>query len=350
MKLKMSLRHILSKYKWVAVALLVLMFLAFTIAILQYNKSQNKKEYSELISEYNELVHDYNAKVDMLNTFLDKTSSYDLLEYSEDFVHKDELDESEMKVSNDDLSTLKERIENIKTDNSTIKQQYQEACQVSYDSIVDEYNNVVKRYNDFVKTTSVDLIQDMPKKLNTIDTHSINVENDFTEEDFIKELDEIQNKLNETVEYYRIVDQITSPTEEWTIERLSQIKNVAETKAVTSNNDPNGLLNKDGGYSSCIYFNVNSDNIKKVTGDDIINEGVDCGGAVEIYPTLQSALNRCDYLSQFDGTLLYSGSYAIIGTCVIRTSYKLNDQEQVDLTNDIVKALTAIKTDKEANS
>ena len=258
----MSLRHIFSKYKWVAVALLVLMFLAFTIAILQYNKSQNKKEYSELISEYNELVHDYNAKVDMLNTFLDKTSSYDLLEYSEDFVHKDELDESEMKVSNDDLSTLKERIENIKTDNSTIKQQYQEACQISYDSIVDEYNNVVKRYNDFVKTTSVDLIQDMPKKLNTIDTHSINVENDFTEEDFIKELDEIQNKLNETVEYYRIVDQITSPTEEWTIERLSQIKNVAETKAVTSNNDPNGLLNKDGGYSCCIYFNVNSDNIK----------------------------------------------------------------------------------------
>ena len=150
--------------------------------------------------------------------------------------------------------------------------------------------------------------------------------------------------MNETVEYYRIVDQITSPTEEWTIERLSQIKNVAETKAVTSNNDPNGLLNKDGGYSSCIYFNVNSDNIKKVTGDDIINEGV------EIYPTLQSALNRCDYLSQFDGTLLYSGSYAIIGTCVIRTSYKLNDQEQVDLTNDIVKALTAIKIDKEANS
>ena len=208
----------------------------------------------------------------------------------------------------------------------------------------------MKRYNDFVKTTSVDLIQDMPKKLNTIDTHSINVENDFTEEDFIKELDEIQNKLNETVEYYRIVDQITSPTEEWTIERLSQIKNVAETKAVTSNNDPNGLLNKDGGYSSCIYFNVNSDNIKKVTGDDIINEGVDCGGAVEIYPTLQSALYRCDYLSQFDGTLLYSGSYAIIGTCVIRTSYKLNDQEQVDLTNDIVKALTAIKIDKEANS
>ena len=73
---------------------------------------------------------------------------------------------------------------------------------------------------------------------------------------------------------------------------------------------------------------------------------------IDVYKrqTLQSALNRCDYLSQFDGTLLYSGSYAIIGTCVIRTSYKLNDQEQVDLTNDIVKALKAIKIDKEAHS
>ena len=43
-----------------------------------------------------------------------------------------------------------------------------------------------------------------------------------------------------------------------------------------------------------------------------------------------------------DGTLLYSGSYAIIGTMVIRTSYKLSDNQQVKLTNDITKALTQV--------
>ena len=78
-------------------------------------------------------------------------------------------------------------------------------------------------------------------------------------------------------------------------------------------------------------------------GDSIIAKGTDAGGAIEVYKTLEDALNRCDYLSQFDGTLLYSGSYTIVGTIVIRTSYKLTDEQQVELTNNIMQAFTVLK-------
>ena len=62
---------------------------------------------------------------------------------------------------------------------------------------------------------------------------------------------------------------------------------------------------------------------------------------MEVYPTVQDAEARCEYLAGFDGTVLYSGSYAIVGTTVIRTSYKLTNEQQIELTNDITMALTS---------
>lgn len=344
MKLKKNLKDILSKYKWFAIALLILAVLVSSFVLIHHNKDKKEKEYSDLLNEYNRLINEYNEEIDMLNNFLEKISTYDLIEYSEKFVHKDKLSNLSIEISDDELSAMKRKIENIQNETVSIKHKYQEACQISYDSIIDNYNRLAKCYNNYVKTTSVELIQDMPERLNTFDTHTVNVQKeDFIESALIKEIDNMQHKLDEAVYYYKIIDQITVPTEEWVIQRLSQVKNIIGIKAVTSKNDPNGLLNKEGGYSSCIYFNISDSNIKKFTGDDIIKEGVDGGGAIEIYPTVETALNRCEYLSQFDNTLLYSGSYAIIGTCVIRTSYKLDNQEQVNLTNDIVEVFTEIK-------
>ena len=79
-----------------------------------------------------------------------------------------------------------------------------------------------------------------------------------------------------------------------------------------------------------------------VPGDTIVEKGTDAGGAIEVYATVEEALARCDYLSGFDGTILYSGSYAIVGTIVIRTSYKLDNSQQMALTRAITRALTAI--------
>ena len=79
---------------------------------------------------------------------------------------------------------------------------------------------------------------------------------------------------------------------------------------------------------------------KMIPGNDVIEKGTDAGGSVEIYATVEDAENRCNYLSQFDETILYTGSYAVIGTMVIRTSYLLDFDDQVRVTSEITKVIT----------
>ena len=87
---------------------------------------------------------------------------------------------------------------------------------------------------------------------------------------------------------------------------------------MTSDNDPNGLLHQEnGGYTACIYFTSTG---IETAGDSPVSKGTDGGGAVEVYSTVQDAEARCEYLSGFDNTILYTGSYAIVGTMVIRIS------------------------------
>ena len=51
---------------------------------------------------------------------------------------------------------------------------------------------------------------------------------------------------------------------------------------------------------------------------------------------------RCEYLSDYDNTILYSGSYALLGTMVIRVSHLLDNKGQYDITSEIVEALTSL--------
>lgn len=162
-------------------------------------------------------------------------------------------------------------------------------------------------------------------------------------EELTKIIDEQVAQNDELIGNYLVVNQITVPSEEWIEERLGEISYITKAEAVTKDHDPNGLLGKEGGYVACIYFAVGGIDARSIPGDNIIDKGTDAGGAIEIYDSGEYALNRCDYLSQFDGTILYSGSYTAVGTMVIRTSYKLNDKQQVVLTDSIISKLTQLK-------
>ena len=140
-----------------------------------------------------------------------------------------------------------------------------------------------------------------------------------------------------------IVTQITEPSEEWVMKQLSLVSNITEMQAVTDHDNPDGLLNKVNGYKTCVYFALDSIDPNDVEGEDIVAKGTDVGGAIEVYATVEEAMNRCEYLSGFDGTILYSGSYAIVGTMVVRTSYMLSGESQVYLTDEIVKAFTMLE-------
>lgn len=140
--------------------------------------------------------------------------------------------------------------------------------------------------------------------------------------------------------------QITAPTDEFVKERLQRIETISAIESVTEDHDPNGLLNKQGGYIGCIYFTntqVDRSDLYIEDGkDNIIDVGTDGGGAIEVFATAKEANVRNDYLASFDGGMFASGSHYVEGTCVIRTSNYLNGTQQKELTAKITEALITI--------
>lgn len=141
----------------------------------------------------------------------------------------------------------------------------------------------------------------------------------------------------------RQLNQITSPSQAFIEERLKEIPTITGIQSVTEANDPNGNLNKQGGYIASVYFTDNQVT-ETVDGNDIIAKGSDGGGNVEVYKTAKEAESRNTYISAFDGQgMLNPGSHYVYGTLVIRTSRYLTTSQQTALTNAIYNKLIEIK-------
>ncbi|MDO5475758.1 MAG: hypothetical protein Q4F43_01440 [Eubacteriales bacterium] len=78
-------------------------------------------------------------------------------------------------------------------------------------------------------------------------------------------------------------------------------------------------------------------------GTDAVKIGTDGGGAVEIYATRKEAEERAQYLAFFRGSAMDPGSCAVEGTCVIRTSRYLAEEEQEKLTKAVREALLRVE-------
>lgn len=141
--------------------------------------------------------------------------------------------------------------------------------------------------------------------------------------------------------------QITAPSDDFVKDRLQRVDTITAMDNVTEDHDPNGQLNKQGGYIGCIYFTdsqVDRSQLYIEEGkDNIIDIGTEGGGAIEIFATADEAKVRDTYLGSFDGMgALASGSHYVEGTCIIRTSNILNGTQQKELTEKITQALIAI--------
>lgn len=137
--------------------------------------------------------------------------------------------------------------------------------------------------------------------------------------------------------------QITNPSQDFVMARLKEVPGILNMAPVTEDNDPNGNLNKAGGYTSAVYFESQNVNQSDVYGNDLIEKGVDAGGAIETYKTNKDAAERDSYLGVFDGGVISSGSHKVIGTVLIRTSDKLTATQQNELTQAIIDALTRLE-------
>ena len=189
------------------------------------------------------------------------------------------------------------------------------------------------------------VIPEMPKKTEEINAKTGEMkaweESLATQTNTMKDLEQ---KLDKSRKQYA---QISSPKEEFVVERLKNVKDIDKVKAVTEDNDPNGMLGKQGGYKAQVYFSspLVKDEYGTLTGD-VIEDGTDGGGSVEVYETVSEAKTRDDYLGSFDGQgALSSGSHHVYGTIIIRTSNKLTASQQEKLEKRILKSLTKLDED-----
>lgn len=155
-------------------------------------------------------------------------------------------------------------------------------------------------------------------------------------------LDTAKTNLENSI---RIMKQLTNPSEAFIIERIRDIDTITGYAGVTEDNDPNGNLNKPGGYTSTVYFassQIKAEDRGWLDGT-IIDNGTDGGGSIEVYVTREDAEKRCEYLAQFDGSRLASGSHRVVGTVLVRTSDCLTASQQKKLEAEIVANLTELR-------
>lgn len=179
----------------------------------------------------------------------------------------------------------------------------------------------------------------MPETENEIYT-LIDELNTVEYKDVLSNLSDKQMSYEKSIKQYALVD---APTEAYIIECLKKVPNVIDISAVTEDNDPNGHLNKAGGYTAQVYFSSDLVDQSEVFGDTVIEKGTDCGGSIEVYSTVEDANLRNDYLASYDGGIFASGSHVVVGTVLVRTSDKLTASQQKIMEDDIITVLTMLE-------
>lgn len=184
-------------------------------------------------------------------------------------------------------------------------------------------------------------IADLPKKTADINAETKKLSEPLDYSSVINAISEKQTAYQNSVLQMK---QITNPNEDFVIQRLKGIPNISGYQAVTEDHDPNGNLNKQGGYTSTVYFSTPLIDQSSVYGNDIVDKGTECGGAIEVYASEEDAEKRDSYLASFDGAgMLNSGSHKVLGTIVIRTSTKLTATQQNEFTNNITNKLLELQ-------
>lgn len=150
---------------------------------------------------------------------------------------------------------------------------------------------------------------------------------------------------NELERSIKIMKQVTNPSEAFIIERIKDIDTITGYAGVTEDNDPNGNLNKPGGYTSTVYFASSQikEEVRAWLDGTIIENGTAGGGAIEVYATEEDAKKREEYLATFDGSVMASGSHTIVGTVLVRTSDELTASQQKALEKQIIDNLTELR-------
>lgn len=205
-------------------------------------------------------------------------------------------------------------------------------------SLIEKSSNLIKQYKKDIKDKPSRPFKEeaISKEVNKLEKYNKNKDKQ------LMNIKKVNKQFSDSIKQRK---QLTNPSEKFVKERLKNINEVMEIEAVNEDNDPNGKLNKQGGYTSTVYFTlkqVNQKEFEEMGCKSVIDKGTDGGGAIEVYRNEQDAKSRNDYLASFDASL-NSGYHQVLGTVVVRVSNKLSASKQKQVYNDIYKEFIKLK-------
>ena len=189
------------------------------------------------------------------------------------------------------------------------------------------------------------VIGEMPKATKDILSRTKELSTPVDYSDELTSLSTAYTNLENSKKQYK---QVVNPSEEFVMQRILTVDDVADARAVTEDQDLNGNLHKAGGCTSTIYFESKTVNQSDVYvsgeyADVLIDKGTDAGGAIEVYENVEDAEKRRDYLATYDGTIFANGTHTVIGTVLVRASNELTATQQKELEQKVIDALTRLE-------
>lgn len=189
------------------------------------------------------------------------------------------------------------------------------------------------------------VIGEMPKATKDILSRTKELSTPVDYSDELTSLSTAYTNLENSKKQYK---QVVNPSEEFVMQRILTVDDVADARAVTEDQDLNGNLHKAGGCISTIYFESKTVNQSDVYvsgeyADVLIDKGTDAGGAIEVYKNVEDAEKRRDYLATYDGTIFANGTHTVIGTVLVRASNELTATQQKELEQKVIDALTRLE-------
>ena len=141
----------------------------------------------------------------------------------------------------------------IEAEQATLEKSISDS-QALIDSKEKPYDNSTISALETAITDAKASIVEIPKKEGNAEKINILVNDKLKKISYTKANETLLSVKSELEDSIKIMKQVTNPSEAFVIDRIKDIDTITGYSAVTEDNDPNGNLNKVGGYTAAIYF------------------------------------------------------------------------------------------------
>ena len=309
---------------------IVVLLMTFTIILLTACGNKTLKNAQTAVENYNNEISSYNEKISPFNEAVQKIIDANQALDDHIAIIQASIDKSGPPYDIETKQILNENITKAQESKAIAPEKLPLFVELEIDENAnnDDLKLVIEKSEEDIAvmvSTAVPKVPDVP--------------------DYTKVIEDVEEKYSEYQVSVQRLKQISAPPDDFVISRLKRIDTILEIEAVSEGNDPNGQLNKQGGYIGCIYFSDKQVDKSKlfIEIDSVIEIATDGGGAIEIFKTVAEAKTRETYLAAFDGGFLSSGSHHVLGTVLIRTSRELTASQQNELTQKIIDVLLDVE-------